>query len=88
MISDRPNPVSAELNRTFFFAELCSVELNDSAKVRSYWPKVFGRICWSRVNITIPPEIDDGITLWRGRHTSHLVSCHPIEVSIHIHKLT
>ena len=21
-------------------------------------------------------------------HTSHLVSCHPIEVSIHIHKLT
>ena len=26
--------------------------------------------------------------LWWGRHTSHLVSCHPIEVSIRIHKLT
>ena len=34
----------------------------------------------SRVNITIPP-------LWWGRDTSHLVSCHPIEVSIRIHKL-
>ena len=26
--------------------------------------------------------------LWWGRHTSHLVSCHPIEVSIRICKLT
>ena len=55
--------------------------------VRPFLAKVFGRICQSRVNITILTEIDDGITLWRGHQTSHLVSCHPIEVSIRIHKL-
>ena len=48
----------------------------------------------SRVDITInhPPEIDNGIVSNNYHYfvarSSHLVSCHPIEVSIRIHKLT